>query len=1602
MLNPRTLVTLAVLLLGGVTVHSQPPEEQLYIAVLRQPPVVERLQPAAPRAAFRARLQGVEAQSLARDVEAAQAAVLQRVEEALPGGFQLQGACSFLINAIFVRTGPEGRFLLEQDPDVSRVVPAELRYPLLDTANAMVGGEALWAAAGGADNAGRGVKIAIVDSGIDVSHPMFRPDGLEMPAGFPKWDSGGLPLTNAKVIVARCYHNLFPDPAGQKVKTPADEQGHGTRVAAVAAGRPVNAPLAPIQGMAPAAWLGNYKVFGTPGVNSGTTSAAIIKAVDDAVRDGMDVINLSLGGAPRPPAGDPEQETIARAVQAGVVVVIAAGNEGPAPGSVTSPGTSPEAITVGAVSSRREFRLTLAVEGEPPPPAPLQSSVSTAGEGVSILGTIGPFPFRSILGLDPTELACSPFPAGSLAGRMVLVRRGTCLFQEKADHVFDAGARAMVVYNHEAEGTVIMQFTRVRGPSVMIDRSAGEGLRNYLGSASQASGTLGIQPSPVPGDELLSFSGRGPAIDGSLKPDLVAVGNRIHTANCTNPECTVRDPSGSFAPSVAGTSFATPTVAGAAAVLRQLRPDWNPRQIKGLLVGTAAKTPTDGGKAATVTQVGNGRLDLASALSSQLAFDPVSWSLGPLDPQQVERAPSRDFQLANLGTQRRTVHLDFADQDDNPSVSFAVQPPAATLEPGQSITVKVVPVVSLPVAGGSISGYLRVRDVSGTELLTAPIWGAVLIPNPDRVLTIRQGGGAAFTSLTAALEVADPGNILEVQDDGVYFEQVNVGVNRQGVPLTGIRIRAAEGVRPVVDGSVHARDTATIRVHDVEGVTVEGLAVRGGLRGIEFDHASGALVDSVVQASPQATTGYGISATNSRLHVFHSRVETSGGAAIVVADSSALIQHSVIEPAADLHSGHGVMAVNATPLGLFDNRIANVGAGSGAQGVRLSASQALLKGNIIENGSGPAADGIFVRSAFSYLAAVDNRLVGQGRTGIQVIEQAQADLYGNRLAANLFAGLQAGSGAVVYGNRNLFTDNQNGVLAADSALTLQNTLVARSAANGVRATASTLRLFNTTVAANTSGVAVEEPALTRIANSIVAANGTDHLGLASAQVSFSLLGGTLTAGTGNLQGSPGFVNASGGDFRLGPGSPAIDAGNDADAPFELDLAGHTRTTGAHVDIGALESGSNSAPLLTFPSLATQPQDFLGIAFTYLPSPAELGSVPLPGLPAAEEILLDVRRRSSGGMILESRQLPLAAGTQFSILQSELFARPGGWLELASARPGLSGFALLGDYRLGKLDGTLLSAARSTRLIFPEVGDGGSTRVFLINPHSREISAQLRWTGLNGTVQQVTVGLAPGAMVEFEPAAVFATGAGGWLDAQGEAPISGFLLSGDDETLVALPGLAVGELASELFGAQLAIGPDIDTRISVVNLGPAADVTLEAFDEAGRLRAAVTLPLGSGRLLRTSAAQLFTLDQLVGWLRVRTPAGLLLGAVHFSDPGGRWASALPLAAAGAREFVLSHLAQEERIFTGVTVLNPNLGSALISLEAFAPDGQLKGVVLTELAAGEKRARLLPEWIPGLHRQLGGYVRVRSTRPVVGFELFGSPDFLAAVPAQVLVR
>ena len=200
------------------------------------------------------------------------------------------------------------------------------------------------------------MKIGIIDEGIDQTHPFFDPRGFSMPAGFPK---GQTAYTTAKVIVARAFPP--PRPAWRHASKPFDPEfsSHGTHVAGIAAGN-ANTPAegGRISGVAPRAYLGNYKVLTIPtdaDVGLDGNSPQIVAAIEAAVADGMDVINLSLGEPEIEPSRDIVAEALDAAARAGVVPVVAAGNDFDqfGRGSVSSPGSTPEAITVGAVSTSR-------------------------------------------------------------------------------------------------------------------------------------------------------------------------------------------------------------------------------------------------------------------------------------------------------------------------------------------------------------------------------------------------------------------------------------------------------------------------------------------------------------------------------------------------------------------------------------------------------------------------------------------------------------------------------------------------------------------------------------------------------------------------------------------------------------------------------------------------------------------------------------------------------------------------------------------------------------------------------------------------------------------------------------------------------------------------------------------------------------------------------------------------------------------------------------------------------------------------------------------------------------------------------------------------
>jgi subtilisin family serine protease len=344
----------------------------------------------------------------ARSLQSAQRSLAAQIATAVPGA-HVRWRYELVANGMAVVVPRSQLDRLTSLPGVARVYPS-LRYRTqLDRSPQQIGAPALWNAA--APSAGDGMKIAIIDEGIDQKHPFFSPAGYTMPPGFPK---GQTAYTNAKVIVARAFPPA--DAKWQHASKPFDpvHSSHGTHVAGIAAGNAnTQADGARVSGVAPRAYLGNYKALTIPTdaeVGLDGNSPELVAAIEAAVKDGMDVINMSLGEPEIEPSRDIVAKALGAAARAGVVPVISAGNdfEEFGRGSVGSPGSAPEAITVGAVT--RDGVVT-SFSSSGPTPLSLQLKPEVAAPGAGILSAA---PGGAWSQLSGTSMA-APHVAGAAA-----------------------------------------------------------------------------------------------------------------------------------------------------------------------------------------------------------------------------------------------------------------------------------------------------------------------------------------------------------------------------------------------------------------------------------------------------------------------------------------------------------------------------------------------------------------------------------------------------------------------------------------------------------------------------------------------------------------------------------------------------------------------------------------------------------------------------------------------------------------------------------------------------------------------------------------------------------------------------------------------------------------------------------------------------------------------------------------------------------------------------------------------------------------------------------------------------------------------------------
>ena len=505
-----------------------------------------------------------------------------------------------------------------------------------DRSPAFIGARNVWPQLGGARRAGQGVIVGVLDTGIWPEHPSLSdpdPSGRPYPAppgsygcDFPGGAGAGDPFAcNNKLIGAYRFMARYdacasvdpvecpPDP----FTSARDSDGHGTHIASTAAGNhQVAADIFDISrglisGIAPGAHVIAYKVCG-PAAEGGCFGSDAIAAIEQAIADGVDVINFSISGGENPFL-DPVELAFRDAYAAGIFVAASGGNSGPTADTVEHRG--PWVMTVGASTENRAFESVVTLTALGGATRNLQGSSITRG-----ISNAAPLTLASSVG---DEFCAQSSPAGTFAGKIVACRRGVVARLEKAFNVAQRGAIGMILYETTAGDTLTDNYVI---PAVHLDADAGAVLLGFVErhAGVTAEFTRGRKV-PEQGDRMAVFSSRGgpsPALI-VLKPDVTAPGIQILAGNTPQPGDPAAAP-GELFQAIAGTSMSSPHVAGAAALLKDLHPTWTPGQIKSALMTTARTSglvKEDGVTPFTPFDAGSGRINLTRADDPGLTFD---------------------------------------------------------------------------------------------------------------------------------------------------------------------------------------------------------------------------------------------------------------------------------------------------------------------------------------------------------------------------------------------------------------------------------------------------------------------------------------------------------------------------------------------------------------------------------------------------------------------------------------------------------------------------------------------------------------------------------------------------------------------------------------------------------------------------------------------------------------------------------------------------------------------------------------------------------------------------------------------------------------------
>jgi subtilisin family serine protease len=661
-----------------------------------------------------------------------------------------------------------------------------------ETSVPFVGAPNVW----GASGTGEGVSIAVIDSGIDYLHANFGGPGT-----IPDFEnndstvieSGTFPT--AKVVggtdfVGDAYNASSDDPdinTPMPDPDPLDCNGHGSHVAGSAAGNGVTDRIG--EGVAPGAVLYALRVFGCDG-STDVTSEAIEWAMDPdgdpGTDDFVDVINMSLGSDFGDP-NDPSAVTSQTAVELGIIVVVAAGNDGNGVSYVHgSPAVAPGVISVAAIHDAGVASSAIRVNSPAGVAGDKQASEGDLGRPIAIHG---PLTADLILPQAGNANGCAPISV-DMSGKIALIQRGTCTFAVKGVNAQEANAAALLVYNNAGNALLTMGGTPDNDiMSMFIGQTDGTAL-----AAAAAAGAVNVTfdsfldiPTPELVDQVVGFSSRGPGGGGTtFKPEVSAPGVNIRSTLVG---------SGDRELVISGTSMATPHVAGAAALLREKYLTLPVHAIKALIMNSAE--PTLDGEPITLQGTGSMRVDAAAALGAYAL--PGGISFGRLNP------------LTNLeATQTVTVH-DFGAGAGEYEVSVEVvqgatgvsvsAPSSVSVAGGGSATFDVTVTVD-PAAMTADNAFQSQRDINGRIHIDGPggtlVVGYVAAVDPASAMTT---AGTKSIGTQVDVLVSNPSSTVGVVD---AFTHTGGGVG--SIAAVGVRTGNIDGFDVVEFGIASTPD----------------------------------------------------------------------------------------------------------------------------------------------------------------------------------------------------------------------------------------------------------------------------------------------------------------------------------------------------------------------------------------------------------------------------------------------------------------------------------------------------------------------------------------------------------------------------------------------------------------------------------------------------------------------------------------------------------------------------------------------------------------------------------------------------------------------------